>query len=500
MELLVRRWRVIGVVVLGAVVGTLAGLVVGGRHFAATATLQVPVTSASGSAVGYDDLTYTDRLINTYQQIGESAALRAQVERVLPAAQDADVAVEPKANTEFVELRAEAGNPRLAARVANAWAAALVREVRTRAARRQADVRRQITLQLDQIAATLPALRGRLREVEGAEERARLEETIRVRELQYQSVAEQGAAVEVAGLARGSLSVAFPATAPEGRSAATLAPPAGLGLLLGLIAGGGLALLLERRSPSLERLDEIERAAGAAVLGTVPALAEAQRGSPNGDGRRAPVIVNSGSPGQEAFGRLRAHLLSGTRSLPCTVLVTSPEDGDGKSLVAANLAAALARARRRVALIDADLRHPSLHTPFRLGNDEGLSELLAAASLDHGRLRAWMRETGVVDLDLLTAGAPSYDATELVASDRMGDLVEALEERYDFIVLDSPALAEAADATAIAPLAHVVVLVVGRTPISDRTLQGALRQLGQLGVAELGIVVNRWRAGDRVEA
>ena len=503
MDVLTRRWRVIGLVLVSALVGTLAGVLAGARHYEAIATLQVPVASASGASVGYDDLNYTDRLVNTYKQIGESNTLREQVQRALPAARDAEVAVEPKANTEFVELRAEASDPRLAARVANSWAQALVREVRTRAARRQADVRRQVTQQLDQIAAELPTLRSRLASADDAEERARLEETIRVRESQYQAVAEQAAAIQVAGTARVSLSLAFPATTPSGRSLASLAPTAALGLLLGLIAGAGLALLLERRSPSVESLEDIERAAGATVLGTIPALTEAHRGALNGDGRRAPVVFNSGSLGQEAFGRLRAQLLSGARSLPCTVLVTSPADGDGKSLVAANLAAALARARRKVVLVDGDLRNPSLHKAFHVENDRGLSDALESEPIDLERLQAHLRSTEVLDLDLLTAGAPSYDATELVASDRMRDLVEALEELYDFIVVDSPALSVAADATAVAPLAHVVVLVVGRTPVSDRTLHGARRQLGNLGIAELGIVVNRWRdrgPAERVEA
>jgi capsular exopolysaccharide synthesis family protein len=287
-----------------------------------------------------------------------------------------------------------------------------------------------------------------------------------------------------------------------------------LGLILGLAAAVGVAFLLERRAPQLDTLDEIERAAGASVLATIPHV----RGA-------TPTVFNSASPVQEAFGTLRARLLSDDGyapplpfafpqpeesqpgvlapplaepliTEPRAVLITSVQDGDGKSVVALNLAAALARARRRVLLVDGDLRRPILHRG--LANDRGLSELLRApGDLYAADAAMVILTTGIPNLSLLASGPGAAEAAELLASPRMAEVIDTLKLDYDFLVIDSAGLASASDAVAVAPHVDTVLFVVGKTPASEHGIKSARRQL-QSADGHTGIVVNRWPAAQLI--
>jgi uncharacterized protein involved in exopolysaccharide biosynthesis len=117
-----RRWRVVALLTVLALAGTLGGLVAGGRSSAATATVRIPGTP--------DDLQYTDRLTNTYKRIAESAPIRAEVRRRVGGGAALDLSATPVPNTELMELTARAHTPDLAQRAANTLATVLVSQVR----------------------------------------------------------------------------------------------------------------------------------------------------------------------------------------------------------------------------------------------------------------------------------------------------------------------------------------------------------------------------------
>jgi succinoglycan biosynthesis transport protein ExoP len=477
-----RRWKVIAVVTGCALVGTIAGLTTGGSSYVATTTLQVPATSASpGSPPSLD---YADRLANTYKRIAEGDSLRAEVERRLPSAVDVDVSLRPEPNTELLELNAEASDPGVARRAVEAWASALVRRVRSRAENAQDARRTELSAQLQALRDGLAVLGARRA---AAERRDRpvagaIAERIRLGELRYQALAQREATL-LATDDSDTLRIVDPARRSRESSGVGALPAIGLGLFLGLAAGTGVALLLERRTPQLDTLEEIEEATGASVLATIPSL-------PHGSS----AVLNSGSPGQHAFGALRARILSSDpQSTPRSILVTSCNDGDGKSLVAVNLAAALARADRRVLLIDGDLRTPCLHHRFRLANRRGLSDLLTQNTVSGGAsLSSRTSSTGIANLYLLPSGPPSGDATELLAAPRLGKVLERAKIDHDFVVVDSPALAAASDAAAVGAEVDVLMFVVGGKPVSDESAQVARRALAGIGAPRVGVIVNRW--------
>lgn len=198
------------------------------------------------------------------------------------------------------------------------------------------------------------------------------------------------------------------------------------------------------------------------------------------------------SPAAEQFRTLRTRIAqvesTGQRRV---ILVTSPGDGDGKTVTVANLALTMAQEfQRQVLLIDADLRNARLHECLGIPREPGLSDVLAGrASLDDALVS--LSEYRVI---VLPAGEPNGRPTELLSSEPMRRLVENLGRRFDRVVIDSTA-AHFADAGVLEPLVDGVLLIVraGRTP-----RPAVARALGLVPRAKLlGLVLNDSRATSR---
>ncbi len=167
------------------------------------------------------------------------------------------------------------------------------------------------------------------------------------------------------------------------------------------------------------------------------------------------------------------------------VMITSAVTGEGKSLTATNLALTLSQSyRRRVLLIDADLRRPSLHRIFQVQNVFGLTEGLKARD---------ERQLAIVEisghLSLLTAGRPDPDPMSGLTSDRMRRILNEASTKFDWIVIDTPPVALLPDANLLAAMVDVAVLVVGASRTPYDLVQRAAESIGRDKI--MGIVLNR---------
>jgi capsular exopolysaccharide synthesis family protein len=187
----------------------------------------------------------------------------------------------------------------------------------------------------------------------------------------------------------------------------------------------------------------------------------------------------------EQFGSLAATLLGTKREQAIrSIIVTSASPGDGKSHVAVNLALTLSESyRRRVLLIDADLRQPSLHEVFRVANTPGLSDALKAKT-DERVPAVQITET----LTLLPAGRPERDPLAGLSSGRMKRIVEDAASRFDWVIVDSPPVGVLADGRLVSETVDAAILVVraGVTRFPD--LEAAADTMGRDRI--LGIVLN----------
>ena len=189
----------------------------------------------------------------------------------------------------------------------------------------------------------------------------------------------------------------------------------------------------------------------------------------------------------EQLRTLRSRLYQARESRPLkTVLVTSAMPGEGKTFVCANLAYAFARQTdRRILLIDADLRSPSLHRLLGAPAELGLASYLNGVASEEKILQRGPHE----NFYFIPAGKPTPNPADLLASDKLKDLLAGLVPLFDWILLDSPAAGPVSDALRIADCCDGVLLVVqgGKTPYD--LAQGVTRELRQKRL--LGVVLNR---------
>ncbi len=169
-----------------------------------------------------------------------------------------------------------------------------------------------------------------------------------------------------------------------------------------------------------------------------------------------------------------------------TVMVASAVEAEGKTTTAANLALTLSESHhRRVLLIDADLRRPSIHSLFQLPNHSGLSETLrdiapdAAVPLHHFSDR----------LSIITAGRPTQDPAGALVSPMMKQFIDEAAGHYDWVVIDTPPVALLSDANLLAAMIDLAVLVVGASRTPYPLVRRAVEALGASKI--LGVVLNR---------
>lgn len=171
------------------------------------------------------------------------------------------------------------------------------------------------------------------------------------------------------------------------------------------------------------------------------------------------------------------------------LLVTSPEHGDGKSLVAAQIALALTRLGVAVVLVDANLRNPSMHECFGLTNKSGLSTLLTDPLISSSA-RDLLQKTHEPLLSVLTAG-PAIDApAETLASPMLTTILEQISA-HAYVVIDSPAVLDASEVAIMASYSERALMVVAARQTSAEKLKRALETLALAEVSVPGIVLNR---------
>jgi len=258
-------------------------------------------------------------------------------------------------------------------------------------------------------------------------------------------------------------------------------------LLFGLGSGLGLVYvsdILDDRFRSVEEmqallrvpvlamireLDEIEEATGIAAIQTCA----------------APNAAES-----EAFRTLRTALSFADHDTH-QVVISSPEPGDGKTTVLANLAVAVAQAGKRTLLIDADLRRPGLTAMMGMRGIDGLSSVIRGSEDVVSMAKAQIRPSGLENLDVLPSGPRPTNPAELLGGQRFSELMAWAESVYDQVLIDSPPALATSDAAVIGRLAGGVMLVVQPGKNRRRLVMRCVEDFAVLKIPLLGIAVNR---------
>jgi capsular exopolysaccharide synthesis family protein len=274
-----------------------------------------------------------------------------------------------------------------------------------------------------------------------------------------------------------------------------------ISIALGLIIGICVAFISDYLDRSFKTLDDVQRHLQVPFLGMVPQ--HAVNGQNNGNGTAIVKQENmDGSPSEaldlltlynpdsiesEAFRTVRASLLvSFPESPPRTILITSGKAGEGKTFVASNLAVTLAQLNKRIVLVDADMRNPRLHRVWKLSNEIGLTNYLTSDT----SAQSVLRSTQLNGLYVITSGARTPRPTELLSSQRVGQLLLELEKDFDHIIFDTPPIIPVSDALVLAPKCNSVLLVVRAGVTSRDVVQMANLRLTQFDATVTGAVLN----------
>ena len=266
-----------------------------------------------------------------------------------------------------------------------------------------------------------------------------------------------------------------------------------VGSLLGCVLGTALAMLIDVTDRSFRGPEEIRRVLDLPVLAHVPKvrLASGWLGRRKSKGLPvAPAVWSALRPRSrdaEVFRSLRADLCFGAEGERRKVIqITSPSPGDGKSVVAANLATSLAQSCHNVLLVDCDLRRPRQHELFQIDRREGLSTVLTGAT----ELPDAVQPTTVDGLSVITCGPLPSNPAELLSSPRFADFLELASSKYDFVLLDSAPLLSVSDPATIAARADGVLLVLRLTKDARSLATGAMEKLEAVHAHTFGVVVN----------
>jgi capsular exopolysaccharide synthesis family protein len=258
------------------------------------------------------------------------------------------------------------------------------------------------------------------------------------------------------------------------------------GFMLGLMLGVGLAFLLELIDSSIKSPSDITRKVDLPLLGMVPHAEDLDEEV--SDMRRA-FNTNPNSLLGEAFRQIHTCLLfSGPSESHRSVLVTSASPGDGRTTIAVNLAAATARAGRKVLLVDTNFRQPMVHQLFEQCSRAGLSDVLSG--------QAQWREVvcPVADgLSVMPAGTLPPNPAELLASEMMRRLITEMEQEYDQVIFDGAPVMLVTDPLAVSTMVDGVILVVRAGRNSHGLVQRSRDTLNRVGAHVLGVVLNAVR-------
>ena len=199
------------------------------------------------------------------------------------------------------------------------------------------------------------------------------------------------------------------------------------------------------------------------------------------------TVTESRSPISEAYRTLRTNLdFAGLDRALKTLVITSAGMSEGKSTTLANLAIVSAQAGRRVILVDADLRRPSLHQIFGLANDAGLTTMM----MDDAALASPpLSQTKVEGLSVLTSGPLPPNPAEVMGSRRMEEIIAALAERADQVLFDTPPVVAVTDAAVLATKVDGVLLVVSAGHTRRDHARAAIQRLQQINARLVGAVL-----------
>ena len=476
-----RKWIILVTLIVTMIV-VVAGTLLATPIYSTNTTLRI-ATAANGS-INYSDYMYADRLINTYVKMSTTKPVFDELKSRLDLTKLPPIEVQTIPNTELIQIRVDYKDPNAAANIANTLADILISqsselytgggdsslEILSQQVDRMEEEVNQSRQEYLDLSAKKP---NDAAAIQSAKQTMDLKQELYAQTLdQYEQTRLRDA------LLNKSITVVDPAVSPLSPSKPNKILNLGLGLIVGVLGGLGLAFLFENLDSALYTTDQIEELIKLPNIGTIPDSGVLRRFS----------SVNGNNPYTEAFRRIRTTIFNqNTGRLFKTILITSPEPGEGKSTIISDLGFVLAQNGYNVVIVDGDLRIPKQQTIFELPNELGLANVLS----DEVSLEEAVQDTKYSGLHVLTSGPIPDNPSELLDTSRMSDVISTLRKNYDLVLVDSPAILAVADSAILAPQVDGVIMVVCRATSRREDVLSSCRQMENSKARMIGFILNK---------
>ncbi|MGY0561511.1 GumC family protein [Luteimonas sp. A277] len=284
------------------------------------------------------------------------------------------------------------------------------------------------------------------------------------------------------GVGSNNISIVDRGIVPSGRFKPNLPLNLAIGLMLGLMLGVLIAFVLEFLDDTIKSPEDLEQHLRLPVLGVIPHLRKQSVEDAMADPRSAFA---------ESYRSVRTALQFSTDGgVPRTLFITSPSASEGKSTTAITLARNFAQLGKRVLLVEADLRNPSLHKVLGMRAEAGLSSLLAGAA----PINKVVNTTDDERLDVVLAGPLPPNPAELLSGSRMLSMLSVAAQKYDQVIIDGPPVLGIADAPILSNLVGGTLLVVQAGDTRIKTAQAAIKRLAAARARMLGGLLTHYDA------
>jgi capsular exopolysaccharide synthesis family protein len=392
-----------------------------------------------------------------------------------------DVSVSSSPTSQLVVVTARSEDPQFAALVVNTLVDVFSQKVLSSQEDRYASSKQNLQTQINDMDAQVKSVEGQLQNAQTDVEKASLSNKLSDLQSIYSNLVMTFEQVRMAEAQNVPNIVPIEPAVP---SASPISPNVQRSTLLAALVGALLVMggifAIDALDDSVRTPEEITRKLGLPVLAIISHFDNTAENPITEEKPRSPV--------SEAFRSLRTAVQYTGVDYPLkTILVTSAEPGEGKTTITVNLAIVFSQGGRRVTLVDADLRHPSIHKRLEYPNRYGLSSLFVNSS---DNLDGSMQKTRIENLSIVTSGDIPPNPSELLGSQKMGKILTQLKDLSDVILLDSPPVTAVTDATVMVPLVDGVLLVVKPGATRFTSIRRTIEQLRRANANIIGVVFN----------
>ena len=489
-------WRWKWLILACTLIGVAAAIVVSNLTtpiYAASTTLLVneaPDSQTSGYPRVLTSARTYSRLLTTSPVLEET--VRRANPKMTIGELESQVDIQLISDTQLIELTVENSNPIRAALLANTLVQVFAEQNDALQASRFAASKASLGAQLDSISEQINANEVAIAKLPDERNDAQESEFLRLQtelsqaRVSYTNLLQSYEALRIAEARTISNIIQMEPAKPPGSPINARTPlSTALAGAVGAMIALGVAFLIEYLDDSIRSAEDVIRVIKLPVIGQIPNSKELKASSK----KQHLTIMDSNLEVAESFRSLRTNIeLAGIGGTARSILVSSPSEGDGKTTVAAQLAISIAQAGKRVVLVDANLRQPSLHAYFGIDNQLGLSDML----LDDLVPQVAARKTSSWRLRVITSGKPVNNPVELLGSVRMLQVLTRLREQTDTAIFDGPPFL-VAETYILASKLESVLIVMRPGETRESEMLHITEQLERAQGSVMGVVMNHER-------